>query len=172
MRGNGTDADELTEYFNRGKIALDAFADDLDTVRAKMNQAREVAAQHGLNVTATTIEHPGQAPPKMPSTAPGPDTTERTPAEQQAIADYQAKIRAFNEAHATVQAARRKEDSAHDALQKALKMTKSLPEALVPQGWAWAPVVTVRTPALTGWPRSSTASLRPRSRTRRVPGLC
>ncbi|MHA6801390.1 WXG100 family type VII secretion target [Bounagaea algeriensis] len=101
MARNGADADELTEYFNRGKVALDTFADDLDTVRAKMRQAREVATQHGLNVTPTTIEHPGPEPAKMPSNGPGPDTTERTPGEEQAVADYQAKVRAFNEAHAT-----------------------------------------------------------------------
>ncbi|MBE9374931.1 hypothetical protein IQ251_10800 [Saccharopolyspora sp. HNM0983] len=109
---------------------------------ARSTTSGEVAAQAGLSLTPTVIEHPGPEPAKMPMNGPGPDTTERTPGEEQAIAGYQAKVEAFNEASATVKEARRKEESAHDSLQSALKMTKSLPESLVPQGWAWAPVVT------------------------------
>ena len=139
---NNSDADTLAEYFNRAKIALENFAKELDTVNARINQAREVAAQHGLTVTATTIESPGPAPPKMPVEEPGSVAVERSPEEEKAVVEYQGKLAAFREVNATVAEARRTENDAHDALKSALKMTKSLPEALMPKGWAWAPIVT------------------------------
>lgn len=142
MRGNAGDADVLAEYFERSKVALEKFAAELDTVRSKVEQARGVAVQHGLTVTPTTIESPGPEPPKMPVEGPGTAVVERTPAEEHAVAEYQAKAKAFSEVGVTVHEARRIEQEAHEDLKSGLKMTKSLLEALVPQGWSWAPVAT------------------------------
>lgn len=142
MTTNATDADKLAEFFNRGKIALDNFASELDTVIARINQARDVAAHHGLPVTSVSIESPGPPPPKMPVEGAGAVAVDRTPQEERAVADYLGKEKIFQEVLQTVTEARRKEREAHDSLRSALQMTKSLPEALLPQGWSWAPIAT------------------------------
>lgn len=144
MSDNAADADEVAEYLERTRIALDTFADEISTVTARIQQACEIAVQAGLHVDATAIYHPVKPPVELESSAPGARLTEpdRSPKEQAMLDEYSRKMDAFLEAGAIVRDARGKENSAHDDLVSALKMNQGLVEYLVPQGWAWAPVAT------------------------------
>lgn len=53
------DADELAAIIDRVRQALEIFADEIDTVRARLVQAREVAMAARLIVTPTAILPPG-----------------------------------------------------------------------------------------------------------------
>lgn len=62
LRTGRRDADELSWAMRRCGDALVGFAADVDTVLARMDQARAVAAVAGLTVTPTGIEPPGPSP--------------------------------------------------------------------------------------------------------------
>ena len=125
MQEKGTAADDLDEATSRAKAALETFADELHTVIARMEQAREVADGHGLELTPTTIEPPGPPPPEPELNTGGPSLNERPLHDFGAAADAKAaherKVRGFDEAKATVDDARRKEQDAHKALEAAMK---------------------------------------------------
>lgn len=125
MHEKGTAADDLNEATSRAKAALETFADELHTVIARMEQAREVAKGHGLVLTPTTIEPPEPPPPEPELNTGGPGPNERPPHDPQAAtdakADHERKVRGFEEAKATVDDARRKEQDAHKALESAMK---------------------------------------------------
>jgi uncharacterized protein YukE len=106
------DADTLSEAAGTVQQNLNAFAADLDTVNARMDLARSVAAAAGLTVTPTVIEPPGPVPRRVYGPVPAPLATEfyRTQA------TYNTQLVAFHEASATVTEARRLEAGAHARL--------------------------------------------------------
>lgn len=130
--------------------ALDAFATDIDTVKARLNQARDVARSAGLITTATAI-----LPPGPPDAAPGDGQTgsfaqkpdPQSPAAQQhrqQLVDHQNKQQAFDEVTATVTDARTLQAKAHHELEAAtvdplatLKTTKSWTMFVVGNGLSY-----------------------------------
>jgi len=130
MADSGEDADELHEALQKGGRALTAFGDALFTARARRDQAREVAASAGLEVTPTDILPPGaepgaaQQPPG--STAPVDDATP----------EDEAKHRAFREVQETMEQVRRDEKRAHDDLEDELKEPTSILDYLA-KNWYW-----------------------------------
>jgi len=124
MTGVGGKVDELAGDLGVTRDALNAHADDLDTVKSRMDQAREVAAAAGLPTTETSISEPGPAP-----AAPTPLPTDRpaTAGEQQAHATatqaqsvYAAQVQAYNEAATTVADGRAKETASQGVLNRFL----------------------------------------------------
>lgn len=122
----GSDAMQLSLAAGGARQALSAFAADLDTVNARMAQARSVASAAGLTVTQTTIRAPGPAPTRRTGPVTGQEATEF----YQAQAAYNTKLSAFNEAQTTVSGARQVESQAHRNLtgpmQNATTMTQNL----------------------------------------------
>ena len=123
----GKDADELAAVVGRTRQTLDAFANEIDTVRSRMRQAREVAAAARLIVTPTAILPPGPGPGAAPTHPMGPMNppaeaayTEAVAAHQAAVAAHAAKVAAFTEASATVGEARQMEADAHRKLDAAM----------------------------------------------------
>ncbi|WP_397545608.1 WXG100 family type VII secretion target [Saccharopolyspora rosea] len=141
---NAGDADQVAEFLNRAKIALENFANSIATVTTRIDQARMVARQGGLVVTETTIEEPPK--PDIPLYNPGPgarrENRERSPEDKRILADYGAKCDVWNEVKVTVDDARADENAAHETLIAAISMNKDLGSYLVPKGWAWAPMLT------------------------------
>lgn len=119
-RGNCDHVERTAQQLSQG---LTVFADEIDTVKSRMAQASQVASTAGLQVTEGMIHPPGPAPGPAPGT-PAPNAPpEQAQQHQQAAADHQAaeadhqrKVRAFNEASATVNDARGKERAAIDKL--------------------------------------------------------
>lgn len=110
--------------------ALNNFASDLDTVNARMDQARSVASAAGLTVTATTIEGPGAAPKSIM----GPMTSQEAANFYQAQQRYNTQTSAFNEAQTTVNEARQLEAQAHSALTQPMQQTTNAVQTLVTIG--------------------------------------
>ncbi|HEX5402337.1 MAG TPA: hypothetical protein VFX16_08555 [Pseudonocardiaceae bacterium] len=108
----GTDADQLSASALTVRQALDAFAADLDTVNARIAQARSVASAAGLTLTPTTIEAPGPGPGRVYGPIPAQEAIEF----YQAQAMYNGKLTAFREARTTVTEARQLESEAHTQL--------------------------------------------------------
>ncbi|WP_207222649.1 hypothetical protein [Herbihabitans rhizosphaerae] len=127
----GQDADELTKIADRAKQALTVFAGDLDTVRARMVQARDVATRGGLVVTPDGVLPPGPAPgpaPRVPDTPITPDAqrtlNQAISTHTAAVTSHLQQVKAYHEARATVDDARRIEADAHNKLRGALEPTK------------------------------------------------
>lgn len=121
------DADELAAIIDRVRQALETFADEIDTVRARLAQAREVAMAARLIVTPTAILPPGPEPDTAPVHPIGPMIPETEAvhaaavrAHELAVSTYVAKVDAFAEASATVTEARSREADAHGALDAAM----------------------------------------------------
>jgi uncharacterized protein YukE len=119
----GQDADQLNGAIDQTRHALEVFADDLDTVKARMQQARTVASNAGLTVTATMIQMPDSTPGPAPAAPAGPLSPQQSTAFYQAqqahadaVATYNRQIAAFNEARTTVDNARHLEAEAHAKL--------------------------------------------------------
>lgn len=117
----GREADRLSAEIDRAGRALVVFADDLDTVRARLRQAREVAADAGLTVTPDGIEPP---PTVM---LPAEPTTPQQIAATQA---QQRRELAWNEVHQTVAEARGMELAAHERLATATNTPSGVIEGL------------------------------------------
>jgi hypothetical protein len=100
---------------------MTAFSEELDTVAARLQQARAVAAAAGLPVTPQGID----PPPTVILPA------EPTTSQQVAAVDaYQGQVRAWNEVNQTVSYARGLELAAHERLAAALREPKSMFESL------------------------------------------
>ncbi|MGH3940877.1 MAG: WXG100 family type VII secretion target [Pseudonocardiaceae bacterium] len=117
------DSDELAAISDRVRQALEIFADEIDTVRARLRQAREVAVAARLIVTPTAILPPGPSPDTAPVHPIGPMTPEAEAghadavrAHEAAVSTYATKVNAFTEASVTVAEARLREADAHSAL--------------------------------------------------------
>lgn len=102
----GSRVDQLSEDLTTVGAALEAHADDLDTVVTRMTQAWELASRAGCPVTATTITEPDPSPARA------------EPAAQDA---YRAKVEAFRAASEVVAQAREKEQVSQQALLAALR---------------------------------------------------
>lgn len=142
MTTKGNAGNDTAEATGRAKVALEKFADELQTVIARMNQARAVAAEHGLTLTPDTIEPPGPRPPEPtleaePLEVPAEDSLPRFQQQAAAMEAYERKVRGFEEAKAAVEDARRTEANAHLALEKAMKYELNLFETLL-AGAAWS----------------------------------
>lgn len=141
------DAGTLQQTADRAREALTAFADEIDTVIARMTQARQVAAAAELIVTPTAILPPG--PPPAPAPAPGtaaggapsaPTSSGElgalpAPTQGPTMAEAEAhmhaqKVAAWNEVTVTVAEARLKEAAAHRALDAAMDEGRSTVETL------------------------------------------
>lgn len=123
----GWDSMTLSETVTSTQQALNAFAADLDTVNARVTQARSVASAAGLTVTPTTIEAPGSAPAHPI----GPVVGQEAAAFYQAQAAYNTKVSAFNEARTTVSDARALETRAHATLTGPMRDASSTTQNLV-----------------------------------------
>lgn len=117
--------------------AHNTLAQDLDGVISRVNQAREVARSGKLTVTNAEILPPGPAPGPAPAAPEGPSSDEEArqqrnavSAHNAALADYQAKKKAFDEASATVDQARQDERDAHHSFQESLREPRTLLETV------------------------------------------
>ncbi len=131
-------SDDLSEAASRAQAALNEFAGKLQTVRAKIQQARDVAQSHGLTVTPTAIQPPGPAPeqPSEQGGPPGMDGGKAFLDYTEAKAAYDKQVRGYKEAKATVEQARTKERAAHQALKSAMDYEAGLLESLK-KGLSW-----------------------------------
>lgn len=117
----GREADQLSSEIERAGRALVSFSEELDTARARLQQAREVAAAAGLTVTPQGIEPP---PTVILPTEP------TTPQHVAAVEGYLAQTQAWNEVHQTVGYARGIELAAHERLSAATNVPRSMFESL------------------------------------------
>lgn len=105
---------------DEAKTVVHAFADDMATVKSRMEQARHVAANGGLTVTETEIQPPGEAP-STPSPLPTdgsvtPEQVEAHTTAQSAVDAHNAQVSAYNEAQQIVNEARGKQNAAMEHL--------------------------------------------------------
>jgi hypothetical protein len=124
----GKDSDSLEEIVEGTKRALNVFADRIDTVRSRMDQARQVARDGGLIATPVAILPPGPGPgasPQRPTGPMSPDAeaqfSRQVKAHNAALGEHQAKQAAFQEASTTVIDARKMHEDAHRDLDKAMQ---------------------------------------------------
>lgn len=118
MHAIGGGIDGVAATFGSSAQALDVYADDIDTVKTKMDQAKQVAVDGGLTVSSDTIHDPGSAPAD-PGTLPENPTPEERGAHKDATAAleaYVAKVEAYQEAGEIVTAARRIESRTQNKL--------------------------------------------------------
>ncbi|MGH3797173.1 MAG: hypothetical protein ACRDSP_20055 [Pseudonocardiaceae bacterium] len=114
MQDGKRDAGVLYDVISRMGDAVNGFADDLATAIASMNEARMVAREGGVLVTATTIE-----PPPMPehlTSIVASDRIQDIVAQSEAGEAYQTQLSAYQDADRIVQRARGEERAAHEAL--------------------------------------------------------
>lgn len=129
---NGRDADGLADLFIRMARAMSVFADDLDTVRARMEHAKQAAREGKLSVLLNSIQLPDTPPTGLPGTLPGRASAAESAAHSQATADFQAaqalqqqQQAAYAEAEAIVTEARQFERAAHARFTDALNATSN-----------------------------------------------
>lgn len=102
--------------------AMEIHADDLRTVEARMQQARDVAAEGGLSIHGFKIRPPGPAP-AAPTPAPeNPTPQQRTDhaAATAAQGDYTKKVKAYNDAAGIVAEAKKKESDSQNVVVRSL----------------------------------------------------
>lgn len=114
----GQDADDLTDSVESAGGAMVDFAGDLDTTISRMDQARAVAAEGGLTVTATGIQEPGPAP-TAPQNADGNIQVIQDHAN--AVSAHERKAAAWTEVQSTVGQARETERGAHETLARTVR---------------------------------------------------
>ena len=125
----GRDVDELVRAADRAGSGLDFFADEIDTVRQRMNQCLQTAREAGLTVTGTLIHQPpGDASDTAPQGA-GGDMPGLDP-NAGAHAEAKRKLDAFREIEATVDEERRRERTAHKSLLKAMDGSNTVVDAV------------------------------------------
>lgn len=135
MSDSGRSADELHQALQDGGRALTAFGDALFTIRARRDQAREVAVAGGLEVTQSAILPPqAQAGPAPQVPSQGRRVSGPEPDPEGAA--HQAKQQAFEEAQQTMDQVRRDEKQAHDDLEGKLKAQSSILDYLG-KNWYW-----------------------------------
>lgn len=147
------DADRLAQLHNDLATALTAFADDLDTVNARMAQAQQVATAAKLRVQGPMI-----FPPDAASSAhANPGREAGALPDQRATATLYAQQAAYQEAEQTVNQARDMERMAHQRLQDALKANSTgLDHIGQRNAWAQA-AATATTPAAAALAKAATA---------------
>lgn len=112
-------ADDVADHTRAAGQALHAFADDLATVKSRMNQAREIAASASLTVDGDTIEEP-HAPP--PTGEPALMIPEAARAQQ----SFQRQQYAYYQAQQAVTEARALERNAHNALEQKMNAWQTM----------------------------------------------
>ncbi|MQA11815.1 MAG: hypothetical protein GEU98_25360 [Pseudonocardiaceae bacterium] len=122
MRDTGDGIDKVANNARGLREALDRHADDIDTVKARMKQARGIASEGGLEVSDTTIFEPGPAPPSpKPLPADRPCTEADARAHTDAVDAQQAyikKVKAYHEANKVISEARQIETKSQDELNR------------------------------------------------------
>lgn len=121
------DADKLSASASTAVQALTKFADELDTVDARMSQARSVAASAALTVTPSGIDGPGPAPMHRQGPLGGHEAVQFYQAQQR----YTTQLSAFKEAQATVTEARELEAQAHAELTPPMQQANNTVQTLV-----------------------------------------
>lgn len=111
------EADELSVEIERAGFAMIAFADGLDTVAARLRQARTTAAEVGLTVTEQGIEPPSTLVPSVQPSTPHQIAAPDTDPDQ---------VRVWTEIHQTVSAARSMELAAHERLAAATMTSRNI----------------------------------------------
>lgn len=119
----GQDADDLTESVESAGGAVVDFAEELETVRDRMTQARFVAADAGLAVTPTGIQEPGPAP-VAPQNSGGDLQVIQDHAN--AVAAHERKVTAWTEVQSSVGQARDTERGAHETLARTIRQHGTL----------------------------------------------
>lgn len=124
------DIDALSDRAFKVQWALNDFADSLDAILARMDNALAGAKAGGLEVDGPFIVSPTPpgAAPLLPTGPCGTAQAQRIMDQNQqaiaqhnqAIADYNLKVAVYNEAKAIVTDARTMEANAHHALQQAM----------------------------------------------------
>lgn len=109
-----SDADRVDEQAVKTAQALRTFGDDLTTVKARMQQARTVAASAGLPTTEASIADPGPEPQFM-----GPLTLDEMKSAQAMKDQHNKQVQAANEARQIVEEARSIEKAMHQKAQQA-----------------------------------------------------
>lgn len=114
----GEKADAFRDGAQKVGGGIDQYADAMNHVKSRMDQARGVAAKAGLATSEARIAEPGPAPPGPGSLPPNasPQQTHAHAAAVQAHSEHQAKVKAYNEARQTVVEARRAEKRAQSIL--------------------------------------------------------
>lgn len=137
----GDDGDALAQVFTRVADAIEVWCDEIDTVKSRMEQAKQVARDGQLVVLVDLIYPPSafSGGPATPEQLPGTDHPP-SPEAAEAARARQAKMEAaYAEAQATVQQARDMERTAHEKLISALDAFKNDLKA-IPQAAAWEQV--------------------------------
>ncbi|HEY4460965.1 MAG TPA: hypothetical protein VGN81_42080 [Pseudonocardiaceae bacterium] len=103
----------------RMSTALHTFAGQMQSVHDLINQARAVATGAGLSVSGETIQAP-KPPPSAPAACYTPAAAQAIATHQAALeAEYQRKLRAFDQARQLLTRARTLEQQAHQDVSKA-----------------------------------------------------
>lgn len=122
MSATGSGVDDFAGQLGDARTVVSVFADDMATVKSRMDQARQIAAAGELAVTDTEIAEPGEAPPApQPLPTDGSATPEQQSAHtsaQAAVDAYNAKVSAYNEASQIVNDARGTQSAALHHLAK------------------------------------------------------
>lgn len=141
----GTDGDALAEVSPTMARAYDTWADEINTVKARMEQAKQVARDGGLKLMGTHLI----LPPKAPTVSkPEPPKGRATAAQSEqyandktaydaAMAEADRQQAVWEEVKATVEAARQKEKAAHEQFSTAMEKAKAQLDA-IPQSEKWA----------------------------------
>lgn len=145
----GTDGDELAAVYPSVARIHDTWADELDTVQARMEQAKQVARDGGLKLMGAHLI----LPPKAPTgSQPEPPKGRATAAQMEqysadkaaydaAMAEADRQQAVWEEAKATVTGAREKEKAAHETFTNALDKVKTQLQGIGQAGkWAQAGV--------------------------------
>jgi uncharacterized protein YukE len=143
----GTDGDALAEVYPMMARAHDVWADEIDTVQARMEQAKQVARDGGLKLMGKNLILPPKAPQmSQPESPRGRATAGQAEQYSQEKAAYDAAIAemhrqqaVWEEAKSTVEDARQKERAAHETFINAMDRAKSQIKGIgQAQKWAQA----------------------------------
>ncbi len=137
MASAGKGSDDIAAGTRDAGRALGDFADDIATVRARLEHARGVATDAGLTVNGDIIEEPHNAVYPADFTgppAPGMLTADH-PDAAAAQADYQRKLAAYREAQTIASEARGIEKAAHDTLGQKMSTWQTVLNDASKQKW-------------------------------------
>jgi pimeloyl-ACP methyl ester carboxylesterase/uncharacterized protein YukE len=132
----GRDGDALAQLFPAVARAVDLWCDQINTVKSRMDQAKQVAHEGQLAVFDPLIYPPKPLPTASQDSLPGTDLPP-TQTEADAARALQAKQEAaFAEVQATVKQARKLELNAHEKLVRTLSSIKDSLKN-IPQAATW-----------------------------------